>query len=144
MIKNILVVCVGNICRSPMAEAIFTQIAPSLKIESAGIGALIGHGADPIAQQLMDEKGLDISSHRAKQINEILCTQNDLILVMETNHKIFIEKNFPITRGKVFSLCHSQKVDIPDPYRQDKEAFRYSLKLIEHGIQDWLQKIARL
>ena len=52
-IKNILVVCIGNICRSPMAEYLLKQQYPQLNIESAGISGLIGHQADEKAQLFM-------------------------------------------------------------------------------------------
>ncbi|MBG0943674.1 protein tyrosine phosphatase, partial [Escherichia coli] len=49
MFNNILVVCVGNICRSPTAERLLQRYHPELKVESAGLGALVGKGADPTA-----------------------------------------------------------------------------------------------
>lgn len=144
MIQRILTVCVGNICRSPMAEALFAQSLPSSTVCSAGIGALTNHSADSIARELMLERGLDISNHRARQLNAQMTVQNDIILVMEIDQKAFIETAFPATRGKVYRLCHFQEVDIPDPYKQDRLAFEFSLTLIEKGVKEWSSRIAKI
>jgi len=127
-----------------MAEALMKQKLPTTIVSSAGIGALVGHSADPIAIELMQSRGLDITIHRAQQITDDLCVQNDIILVMEDSHKKYIEDNFPTTRGRVFKLGQASRVDIPDPYKQDKTAFDFSLALIEHGVNQWAEKIAKL
>lgn len=58
MFNNILVVCVGNICRSPTAERLLQRYHPELKVESAGLGALVGKGADPTAISVAAEHQL--------------------------------------------------------------------------------------
>ena len=66
MIRHILVVCVGNICRSPMAEALLRDALreqQDIIVESAGLGALVDHPASEYAVTLMRERGLDISRH---------------------------------------------------------------------------------
>ncbi len=67
-IKNILVVCIGNICRSPMAEYFLKQEFPELHIESAGISGLTGHTADEKAQLCMQRLGMDMQSHIDQKI----------------------------------------------------------------------------
>ena len=59
-INHILVVCIGNICRSPMAEYFLRQQYPHLKIESAGISGLVGHAADEKANVCMQRVGIDM------------------------------------------------------------------------------------
>jgi protein-tyrosine phosphatase len=61
MIDTILIVCEGNICRSPMAGGLLAHELPRARITSAGLGALVGRKADPIAIELMAERGIDIS-----------------------------------------------------------------------------------
>ena len=68
-IQNILVVCVGNICRSPMAEFFLKQSHPDLKIESAGLAAMVGHSADNKAIACMDALNIDMRSQIARQIS---------------------------------------------------------------------------
>ncbi len=111
-------------------------------INSAGLIALVGRQADPIACQLLYERGVDISDHRACQINREMIRKADLILVMEFNQKIAIEKNEPTSRGKVFLLGEWGKFDVMDPYQQDITVFERSLAQIEKGIFQWLSKLS--
>ena len=103
-------------------------------VSSAGLGALVGHPPDPKACQLMMKKGVDITGYRASQLNKEMIRKTDLILVMETAHKIAIEESEPSAKGKVFRLGEWGKFDIPDPYKQDLSAFIQSINLIEQGI----------
>ena len=135
MFNNITVVCVGNICRSPMAEAILKDAISKTKqgtihVSSSGIGALVGHKADAKASQLMLARGLDISDHRACQLNEDMIRKTDLILVMELGHKRAIENKEPSAKGKIFRLGEWGSYDIPDPYQMDLKAFESALSLI--------------
>lgn len=146
MFKNILVICIGNICRSPMAEALLkSALATSNKgdcvVSSAGLGALVGHPPDIKACQLMMEKGIDISGYRACQINKEMIRKADLILVMELAHKTAIEMIEPSAKGKVFRVGEWGGFDISDPYQKELPAFKKSLNLIEQGINLWVQKL---
>lgn len=143
--KNILTVCIGNICRSPMAEALLKHTLLSageqdIDISSAGLGALVDHPADAKSSQLMLAKNIDISNHRARQLDSGMIRKADLILVMESKHKTSIEEMEPSAKGKVFLLGHWGDFEIPDPYRKEMAAFENSLKLIERGVTDWLKK----
>ena len=144
MIRHILVVCVGNICRSPMAEALLRHALrgqEEISVESAGLGALVDHPASDHAVELMQERGVDISSHRARQLTPELVKNADLILVMEAGHKRAIDENEPTARGKVYRLGEWQDKDIDDPYRQPKAAFVDALKDIDDGIADWVERL---
>jgi len=110
-------------------------------VSSAGLGALIGHSPDPTACQLMKEKGIDISDYRASQLNKEMIRKADLILVMESAHKIAIEESEPSAKGKVFRLGEWGRFDISDPYKQDLSAFVKSFNLIEQGIALWVPKL---
>ena len=145
--QNILTVCIGNICRSPVAEAMLKAALPDKNIWSAGIAALEGHAADKTAQDIAQEHGLDLSGHRAQQLSSYMCTQADLILVMETSHKRELEQKYPFTRGKVHCLGTTglgKHVDIADPYKKDRTAFETSHRLITEGVQHWAQLIKQL
>src|SRR3954470_16771692 len=67
-IGKVLFVCVGNVCRSPMAAAVLEHRARNLVVKSAGLAALVGEPAVPHALELMREKGIDLSRHRARQL----------------------------------------------------------------------------
>ena len=144
MINNILTVCVGNICRSPMAEVLLKAKLPSASVSSAGIGALIGHQADPYAQELMKGIGLDLSDHRAQQINAQMCQRAEIILVMEEKHRAFILDHYPFIQGRIFRICEHDRIDVPDPYRQPKSYFEAALELISSGVKSWSDRIAKL
>lgn len=137
MIRQILVVCVGNICRSPMAAAMLQAAFPHKAIGSAGIGALVDQPADPLALRLMQERGLDLGAHRGRQLEESLFLGCDLLLVMEQMHKRWIEAHWPQARGKVFRWGHWSDFDVPDPFRRDESVFRDSLVLLDRGLKDW-------
>jgi len=145
LFNNILIVCVGNICRSPMAEALLKSTLSTrpnvYQVSSAGIGALVGHPADNKAKQLMIEKGIDISEHRADQLNEDMIRKADIILVMESAHKQAIEAKQPSAKGKIFRLGEWGGFDIPDPYQRDHEVFESVMNLIDQGVNQWLEKL---
>lgn len=111
---------------------------------SAGIGALVGKPADPIAQKLMAHRGIDISTHTAQQISQFLCRQADLILVMDQEQRRHLESQYPSTRGKVFRITEEEKKDIPDPYKKSEAAFEEALSLIEIGAASWISRILKI
>ena len=144
MIRHILVVCVGNICRSPMAEALLRRELrgqDGTKVHSAGLGALVGHPASEYSVELMAEIDEDITGHRAKQIHPDMVRDADLVLVMEAGHKRAIDDADSTARGKVYRLGEWQDKDIDDPYRQPKEAYADALVDIEAGVASWVERI---
>ena len=138
MINNILLVCIGNICRSPMAEGLFRQALPEKQVFSAGLDALIGHAADPHACELMRERGVDIGAHRARGLEGWMLLESDLILTMDNAQKEYIERRYPATQGKVMRLGEALRCDIPDPYGQGRHAFEHACELIEQCVALWL------
>jgi len=141
MIRRVLVVCIGNICRSPMAEGLLRQAVPELHVSSAGMSAMVGYGADPIAVKIMADAGVDITAHRARMLTDAIAREVDLILVMDEQQKKIISQQFPYARGKVFRLGETASRDIPDPYRQDAEVFHHVFSMIESGVNDWVKRI---
>ena len=139
---NILVVCVGNICRSPMAEALLKQRYPHKNIDSAGVGALVGHFADPAALEIMAGQEIDITNHVAKQIDEGLAKKADLIFTMSDSQTKWIEERWPFCRGKTFKLGHWQDKDIADPYKHEMSAFQTAYQDIVVSLEQWADKIS--
>ena len=141
MIRRILVVCIGNICRSPMAEGLLRQALPEVQISSAGISAMVGHGADPIAVKIMDGVGVDVSAHRARMLTDTIAREADLILVMDDQQKQELAARYSYTRGKVYKLGEATNQDIPDPYLQDQGVFCNVFSMIENGVCEWVKSI---
>ena len=110
-------------------------------VESAGLGALVGHPASEHSVDLMAEMGEDLTMHRARQIHPDMVRDADLVLVMETGHKRAIDDADPTARGKVHRLGEWQGIDIDDPYRQPREAFADALEDIKIGVASWVERI---
>lgn len=142
MFDSILVVCTGNICRSPIGERFLKRMLPNKKIDSAGTGALVGHSADDSAIRIAEEHSLSLAGHKGRQFTSTLGRQYDLILVMEKSHLEQIGRIAPEARGKtmLFGQWINQK-EIPDPYRKSDEAFASVYQLIELAGLRWAEKL---
>lgn len=142
MFKTILVICTGNICRSPIAERILRKNLPELKIDSAGTGALVGKPADDSAIAVSRKYMLDLDGHKGTQVTSLLTKNYDLILVMEKQHIEQLSKIAPEARGKTMLLGHwLAGKEIPDPYRKSEEAFESVYKLINEACLLWAAKL---
>ena len=129
-----------------MAEAMLQDALgdeSNITVTSAGLGALAGYPASGHSVALMQERDLDISGHRARQLTPELIEKTDLILVMETGHKRAIDELEPTARGKVHRLGEWHDIEIPDPHRKPRAAFEGALTLIEQGVNDWAEKIKK-
>lgn len=140
MFNRILMVCTGNICRSPMAEVLLADRLRKLGIEvtvsSAGLRALVGAPADPLALELIQKRGLDLSAHRGRQLTREIIHASDLVLVMEDRQKQLVEGLDASVRGRVHRLGRMGKFDVPDPYRRGQKAFDEALRLIDKGLDE--------
>ncbi|GKW23597.1 protein-tyrosine-phosphatase [Pectobacterium carotovorum subsp. carotovorum] len=144
MFDSILVVCVGNICRSPTGERLLKQALPTKRIASAGLGALVGKPADAMATEVANHHNLSLEGHEAQQLTSTLCRQYDLILVMEKGHIDGVGRIAPEVRGKTMLFGHwlSQQ-EIADPYRKSREAFEFVYLQLEQSAQKWVQALSR-
>jgi protein-tyrosine phosphatase len=142
MFNRILVLCVGNICRSPTAEYILKQNIKNqeITVSSAGLAALQGKPADETAQKIALEHGVDMSPHIAQQVNSKIIYENDVILVMQQGHLEDLYARYPEVRGKAFLLGKwIDNAEISDPYRKSDEAFFHVYNLIERACHAWLK-----
>ncbi|MBI5187167.1 MAG: low molecular weight phosphotyrosine protein phosphatase [Nitrospinae bacterium] len=131
-IRKVLMVCLGNICRSPMAEYLLRdQLEKAgiydITVSSAGLLDMEGREPAPDIVEILAEKGISIGHHKSRKLSGKLIMENDLILVMETKQRDEIAKALPAMAGKVWLLSQFGKVpeerDIPDPY--GKKPFHY-------------------
>uniref|UniRef100_UPI0014191787 low molecular weight protein-tyrosine-phosphatase n=1 Tax=Pseudomonas sp. KK18 TaxID=3123039 RepID=UPI0014191787 len=146
MFKRVLIVCIGNVCRSPTAESLLRGALPcsDIKISSAGIAALVGKPIETTARAVLEAHGHPADKHQATQLAPQAISEADLILVMERQHINAVLSMAPEARGKVLLLGKWQNErEISDPYRQGKAAFVHAYALIEEAVNAWAQRLAR-
>lgn len=144
MFKNIIVVCTGNICRSPIAEFMLREktAGRGFNISSAGVGAMVGWPADPPARDVAKAHGLDLTGHVARQLTVELLTANDLVLTLDQTHSNWINQRHPQFRGRVHKMLKwRENADVEDPYGGPPSAFEEAYRDIEWGVADWLKKL---
>lgn len=140
MFSNVLVICVGNICRSPMAQALLQQrVAPPMQVGSAGTHAMLGSPMDPLAEAVLQMHQVVVPRHQARQIERNMLHQADLILLMETSQQSSVLRLAPEVRGKTFLIGKWQhQLEIADPYRQPQLAFEQTYEQLSRCVDDWL------
>ncbi|MCW1874105.1 protein tyrosine phosphatase [Erwinia sp. INIA-01] len=142
MFDSILVVCTGNICRSPIGERMLRRAFPDKKIDSAGVGALVNHTADASAVKIAEKYGLSLEDHKGRQFTSSLGSQYSLVLVMDNSHLEQVSRIAPEVRGKTMLFGHwLGGKEIPDPYRKSEEAFDSVYQLIDLASQHWIAKL---
>ncbi|MDA7742472.1 low molecular weight phosphotyrosine protein phosphatase [Francisellaceae bacterium] len=145
MFENVLFVCIGNVCRSPYAEAAlrhhFEQKNLPFQTSSVGLGALVGESADPFSINLAKQKNYDLSQHIAQQIHQEAVLNAKLIIAMEQEHLKQIQKSYPFSIGKVHLLGKWQNnEEVMDPYKKPKNAFETMAIKIDSQLNDWIIK----
>ena len=143
MTRNILLLCTGNICRSPMAEGLLRDLLPRHEIFSAGLCTMEGTPADQLALELMWQSGIDISEHRSRNIASWMMREADHVFTMDSAQTQFVIRRYPVASKKVERLGEPCGLDIPDPYQHGLSAFCHSLRLIERAVQCRLPGLAR-
>lgn len=147
--KSVLFVCTANMCRSPMAQGLFQAQLSKLdgwRVESAGVAALDGTPASQKTLQILEERGIDLSFHKARQVDSHLMEQFALILVMENRHKIILQSQFPQFASKVYLLSEmvGEEWEVDDPVGGTFEDYRNTAFQIEKVLKEGMTRIERL
>lgn len=127
-----------------MAAGLLLNYLPDIQSASAGLSALVGMPADDTAVRVMARNGIDISAHRAQQINRALCVSAGLILVMDRDQRRRLLDLYPEVRPKTYRLGEHLQLDIPDPYRMGEESFERTYGLLETTLAPWIDRIQQL
>lgn len=158
--KKLLVVCMGNICRSPMAQVVLkthaarTGMASTVSIDSAGTHAgHFGEKPDPRGEAALLRRGYEMGRIRSRKVSEQDFERFDVILAMDTSnlasmrqicppelaHKLnlFLEFGAPATND-------GSTLDVPDPYYGNAAGFDRVLDLCEFGARQILARINAL
>ena len=139
MVSSILCVCTGNICRSPVCEAVLRAALPGRHVSSAGLYALVGHGIDADSAAAAHQRNIMLGEHVARQFTTRLGEKADLILVMDRDHRDEITGRWPHLSGKTMPLGHFEnRKDIPDPYRRGAEMHQHVVDMILDSVTQWV------
>ena len=150
---SVLFVCTGNICRSPIAEAVLRKfieregLGDRVTVDSAGIGdSQIGQPPDPRALAAMSRRGYAPLKRRARQITEQDFAHFDWILAMEKRHVKHLEAmrpaNFAGHLGLLLAMTDDVDFgDVPDPYFGGRQEFDHVIDLTERGAEGLLAAI---
>jgi len=153
---RVLVVCMGNICRSPMAEGVLRQrlaareLPLPVEVDSAGThGYHRGAPPDPRAQAAALRRGVDISMLRARQFETADFSRFDLLLVMDQNNRAVLREAAPEEfQAKIRLLLEfapgGGEGSVPDPYYGGSTGFERVLDMIEESMDGLLLELERL
>jgi protein-tyrosine-phosphatase len=129
---NVLFVCTGNLCRSPLAAGILRiqltkRRTPHILVSSAGIMASEGREAEPLAVSIARHNGVDLSHHLSSMVTREMLESADLVLTMERMQLQYVRGMIPHQKDKVFLLKafgrRGVEGDVDDPMSRDVEAY---------------------
>lgn len=149
---RVLFICTGNICRSPAAAALLRQRLEQegltdWYVESAGTWTVDGRPASRHVVQLMLERGLDITAHRSRAVNQRIIAPADLVLVMTHSHAEALRLEFPGQADRVYLLSEMQderRYDIDDPYGGSMAEYRANVSQLADLIETGFDRIRSL
>jgi protein-tyrosine phosphatase len=148
---RVLFVCMGNICRSPIAQGVFEDVLrcegleDEVFVDSAGTGAWhVGSPPDKRAQRSAGLRGLDLSSQRARRISPEDCNNFDYVLTMdEDNYRAVSSlcRGSAVVRPFLDFATNSPEREVPDPYYGGPDGFEHVLDLVEEASEGLLEDI---
>ncbi|MBD3286443.1 hypothetical protein GF359_07775 [candidate division WOR-3 bacterium] len=148
---NILFVCGGNTCRSPMAAEIFTALCGNERIEvrSAGLSVSYGSEASVSADRIMVERGLSLSGHRASPLNGNLLYWADLVLVMTRSHFLRIRNRYPQAKDITYLMSGFPASwpygrNIKDPIGMPVSVYRETADVLERYCRKICSQISKV
>ncbi len=147
---RVLFVCLGNICRSPLAEGVFRAKAAArgvdVDVDSCGTGAWhVGNPPDPRSVATAAKNGLDISRQRARQLAPADYTGFDWIVAMDRDNEATIRQRAPATQTarcvRLMDYVDGHGDDVPDPYYGGPGGFDHVYRLLVEGTDGLLDDV---
>lgn len=144
MKKDIVFICSGNTCRSPIAEYVFKDYVTrqhllyDFQVSSAGLAVCPNMPAAKNAIAVMQEIGIDISHHRSRQLTQSIVDMSDAIICMTHDHHTFVINNFTNTHDKCYMISYPNVVDVHDPFAGTLDDYRHTRDVIRTNIDNIL------
>ena len=138
---DIIFVCTGNTCRSPMAEVIAKSLMPDLTITSVGVAASAGSPASINACNVMEEWGLNLASHKSKIINRDMLAGSNLVLTMTKSHLAVVKSLCKEARAFTLAEYVGNDKDISDPFGGDIKTYQDCAEEIKTLVQKVLKSV---
>lgn len=144
LVRKVLVICVGNICRSPVGEHLLRQMVSGLNVESVGLGAMVGQPADALAAEVAAANRVSLEGHVARQFTQELGGAHELLLVMEPSQKRAIARLAPHLSGRTLLFDQWTGMQgIADPYRRSRDFHEGVFQLIRAASVAWAERLKR-
>lgn len=143
----IVIVCTGNTCRSPMAEALLRDILDRrfgredvARVLSAGVAAQRGHGASPQSVEVMGRRGLDLTGHASQPLDDPLMSMADLVLTLTRHHRDSILAEWPDRKERIFTLRRDGG-DVSDPVGLHVDVYEQCADQIRDELEKWVDAL---
>jgi len=149
---SVVFVCTANICRSPVAAALFAEwlrqhaVPGEWRVSSGGTWAMDGAPASTYSREVLSERGLDLAAHRARRIEREMIEEVDLLLCMTRSQREALQAEFPslAERIQLLSAMAGPPYDIADPYGGPREGYVEMVREVQHLIERGGPRIVEL
>ncbi|NMA00347.1 MAG: threonylcarbamoyl-AMP synthase [Clostridiaceae bacterium] len=145
-LRQILFLCTGNTCRSPIAEALFNdRKINGWKAVSAGLAAYPGMLISPRSAEVLHEWGIDADTHRSQPIDDHLMETTDLVVTMTDAHRDILARLYPDRKDDIvsYSVFTKDGRDIDDPYGFSLASYRSTRDRIQEGLDHLLEELRK-